>query len=102
MSGHFQGAAGVSNASKPALEYLNMTSIKSSIKTDQISNTMSTDCLNAQKIGPSRNQAKPNIHLIPSQVSDEALNTNDPNFRAKFNFSQQQVKNRNNANQVQS
>lgn len=62
---------------------------------------MSTECLNAQKIGPNRNPAGPNIHLIPSQVSEE-VNTNDPNFRRKFNFSQQQVKTRNTTNQVQS
>ena len=50
-------AGGVSNnnASKPAIEYLNMTSIKSSTKTDRISNSISMEYLNAHKIRKSRN-----------------------------------------------
>ena len=49
------GGASNNNASKPAIEYLNMTSIKSSTKTDRISNSISMEYLNAQKIRKSRN-----------------------------------------------
>ena len=49
------GGASNNNASKPAIEYLNMTSIKSSTKTDRISNSISMEYLNAHKIRKSRN-----------------------------------------------